>query len=227
MPIQLHSPPNIGAKNYKIPRFKAIFKHPLKGILVHPKDAVGIVLFVHGSGSSRLSPRNQMVAGELSQAGHATLLFDLLTEEEEEIDDQTREFRFDIELLTKRLIEVTQFIQKYEATRGMKIGYFGASTGAVAALKAAGALGQKVSAVVSRGGRPDLAGESLTRVIAPTLLIVGSKDTQVIAVNEQAFGELGCEKKLELIDGASHLFEENGTLVQVADFAQKWFLKCF
>jgi len=199
----------------------------LEGDLHVPKDAVGIVLFAHGSGSSRHSPRNKMVADELQKGGHATLLFDLLTKEEEEIDNQTRELRFDIDLLTSRLVEVTQLIQKNEQAKGLKTGYFGASTGAAAALKAAAELGQKVSAVVSRGGRPDLAGASLTKVVAPTLLIVGSLDTQVITLNEEAFAQLGCEKKLELIEGASHLFEEGGTLVQVAHLAEKWFSKYF
>lgn len=198
----------------------------LQGNLAIPKtEVVGIVVFVHGSGSSRHSPRNQMVASELNQAGQATLLFDLLTAEEEVVDNQTRELRFDIELLTKRLIEVIAFLKKDSRTKGLKIGLFGSSTGAAAALKAAGELKQQVSAVVSRGGRPDLAGASLPQVTAATLLIVGGNDTQVIELNDQAYRELGCEKKLEIIEGASHLFEEPGTLAQVSLLAQKWFRK--
>lgn len=204
-----------------------IGKITLQGNLEIPQEAVGIVIFVHGSGSSRHSPRNQMVAKELNQSGHATLLFDLLTEEEELVDNQTRELRFNIELLTDRLIQVTQFVKKEGKTKGLKIGYFGASTGAAAALKAAAHLKQSIAAVVSRGGRPDLAGGSLPQVTAPTLLIVGGNDPQVIELNQQAFEELGCEKKLEIIEGASHLFEESGTLVQVAHLAQKWFTKFF
>lgn len=199
----------------------------LEGTLFVPKDAVGIVLFVHGSGSSRHSPRNQMVASEINQGGEATLLFDLLTKKEEEIDDLTGELRFDIELLTKRLIEVTRFIEKHPLTQHLKIGYFGASTGAAAALKAAASLKKTVVAIVSRGGRPDLAGVSLLHVLAPTLLIVGSKDKEVISLNQEAFDQLSCAKKLEIVQGASHLFEEGGTLVEVAHLAQKWFSKYF
>ena len=195
----------------------------LEGDLKIPKDAVGIVIFAHGSGSSRLSPRNKMVADELNLAGHATLLFDLLTVEEDEI----RESRFDIELLSDRLVEVANFIHEQPETKTLKLGFFGASTGAAAALKAAALLKQKASAVVSRGGRPDLAGGSLPNVLAPTLLIVGGDDTVVIELNEAAFAELGCEKKLEIIEGASHLFEEPGTLAQVANLATKWFTKFF
>ena len=195
----------------------------LEGDLKVPKDAVGIVIFAHGSGSSRHSPRNKMVAEELNKAGHATLLFDLLTPEE----DQVRESRFDIELLSDRLVEVAHFIHAQPETKSLKLGFFGASTGAAAALKAAAELKQKASAVVSRGGRPDLAGGSLPEVIAPTLLIVGGDDTVVIELNEAAFAELGCEKKLEIVEGASHLFEEPGTLAQVAGLATKWFSKYF
>lgn len=191
----------------------------LEGDLVIPKNAVGLVIFAHGSGSSRQSPRNKMVADELNKAGHATLLFDLLTEEE----DRNPEARFDIILLTKRLVEVALFFQKEK----LKIGFFGASTGAAAALKAAAELGIKVSAVVSRGGRPDLAGSSLQRVTAPTLLIIGGADTVVIELNQLAYDELGCDKKLEIIEGATHLFEEPGTLAQVAHLAVKWFTKYF
>ena len=195
----------------------------LEGDLTIPKDAVGIVIFAHGSGSSRHSPRNKMVADELNKAGHATLLFDLLTPEEDEI----QESRFDIELLSERLVEVANFIHAQPKTKSLKLGFFGASTGAAAALKAAAQLKQKASAVVSRGGRPDLAGGSLPEVLAPTLLIVGGDDTVVIELNEEAFAELGCEKKLEIVEGASHLFEEPGTLAQVAGLATKWFTKFF
>jgi len=195
----------------------------LEGDLTAPKDAVGIVVFAHGSGSSRNSPRNKMVAEELAKAGLATLLFDLLTEEE----DADPEKRFDIPFLADRLVQVARFIEKHGETRGMKIGLFGASTGAAAALQAAGELKQSISAVVSRGGRPDLAGAALTQVLAPTLLIIGGNDTVVIELNEQAFRELGCEKKMEIIEGASHLFEEPGCLMQVAHLAEKWFTKNF
>lgn len=192
----------------------------LEGDIKIPEHAVGIVIFAHGSGSSRLSPRNKMVADELNQAGLATLLFDLLTQEEDE-DPQAR---FDIELLAQRLIEVAQFIKK---NHSLKIGFFGASTGAAAALKAAAHLKTQISAVVSRGGRPDLAGKAVPVVTAPTLLIVGGADTVVIELNNEAFAELNCEKKLEMIEGATHLFEEPGTLAQVAALATKWFTKHF
>lgn len=198
-------------------------KFPYDHDLCIPEAAVGVVIFVHGSGSSRHSPRNKMVAEELNNAGHATLLFDLLTEEE----DADPEARFDIELLTKRIIEVAELVRQNPETKGLKIGFFGASTGAAAALKAAAHLKQKVSAVVSRGGRPDLAGGSLPQVTAPTLLIIGGNDIACIPLNEQAYAELGCEKKLELIEGASHLFEEGGALAQVANLATKWFTKWF
>ncbi|MBS0629694.1 MAG: dienelactone hydrolase family protein [Verrucomicrobia bacterium] len=207
-------------KEYK----KKIMKIPLKNVtlegdLVIPKNAVGLVIFAHGSGSSRLSPRNRMVAEDLNKAGHATLLFDLLTEKE----DSDYEMRFNIDLLTERLVEVAKYFEKEK----LKLGFFGASTGAAAALKAAAELGIKVSAVVSRGGRPDLAGSSLQRVTAPTLLIVGGEDTVVIELNSQAYDELGGDKKLAIIEGASHLFEEPGTLAQVAHLAVKWFSKFF
>ncbi|MDN3505832.1 MAG: dienelactone hydrolase family protein [Simkaniaceae bacterium] len=195
----------------------------LEGDLTIPKDAVGIVIFAHGSGSSRHSPRNKMVADELSKAGLATLLFDLLTEEE----DADPEKRFDIPFLADRLTRVAHFIETHGETKGMKIGFFGASTGAAAALEAAAEMKQGISAVVSRGGRPDLAGGDLPRVIAPTLLFVGGNDTACIDLNEQAYQELGCEKKLEIIEGASHLFEEPGCLMQVAHLAEKWFAKYF
>jgi putative phosphoribosyl transferase len=193
----------------------------LEGDLVIPDEAVGLVVFAHGSGSSRLSPRNRLVAEELNKAGHATLLFDLLTEEE----DLDREARFKIDLLAQRVVEVVTYLQTLEETKKLKIGLFGASTGAAAALRAAAILQDQVAAVVSRGGRPDLAGNALLRVISPTLLLVGSKDSIVIELNKEAYAQLHCEKKLEIIEGASHLFEEPGTLMQVAHLADKWFRK--
>ena len=192
----------------------------LNGELIVPPDAAGIVLFAHGSGSSRFSPRNTYVANVLQQNGIATLLFDLLTRAE----DQDYDARFDIELLTERLLAATRWLQNNPATKSLKYGYFGASTGAAAALQAAAAMGDAIAAVVSRGGRPDLAGKSaLSQVIAPTLLIVGSEDYGVIELNEQAYALLKCEKKLALIAGATHLFEEPGTLEQAAKHAADWF----
>lgn len=190
-----------------------------EGDLFVPEHAVGLVVFAHGSGSSRKSPRNQMVAKTLNEAGHATLLFDLLTEEE----DQIRENRFDLPLLAQRLVDVIEFVQRAPETKGLKIGLFGSSTGAAAALMAASLLGRQVTAVVSRGGRVDLAGKSLPQVVAPTLLIVGGQDTVVIELNELAYRELNSEKRLEIIEGASHLFEETGALEQVASLSAKWF----
>lgn len=193
----------------------------LEGDLYVPKEALGLVIFAHGSGSSRLSPRNKMVAEELQKEGLATLLFDLLTEKE----DQDMQKRFEIPLLANRLMGVAHYMQKNEETKGLSLGFFGASTGAAAALEAASTMKQQIAAIVSRGGRPDMAGASLTKVTAPTLLIVGSNDPTVLALNEEAFREIGCEKKLEVIEGASHLFEEPGTLMQVAHLATKWFKK--
>jgi len=190
-----------------------------EGDLVVPEAAVGLVVFAHGSGSSRHSPRNKQVAATLNEAGHGTLLFDLLTPEEDTISEN----RFDIPLLAQRLCDVVHFVQKAPETKKMKIGLFGSSTGAAAALVAAAHLGSLVSAVVSRGGRPDLAGKSLPQVAAPTLLIVGGSDAVVLELNELAYRELGCEKKLEIIEGASHLFEETGALEQVASLSAKWF----
>lgn len=200
-------------------------KVKLKGNLEIPKDATHIVIFVHGSGSSRFSPRNNAVANTLNEAGLATLLFDLLNSEEEKIDEITREFRFDIERLTDRLIEVTRFLQKFSQTRGMKMSYFGASTGAAAAIKAAVALKNQVTSVVSRGGRPDLAGGDLAKLNCPILLIVGGDDLPVIELNEKALVQIPCEKQLEIIEAATHLFSEPGALEQVAHLAQRWFLR--
>lgn len=192
--------------------------------LTIPDETTALILFVHGSGSSRHSPRNQFVARTLNDAGLATLLFDLLTPEEEAIDMQTREHRFNIGLLAQRLVHATRWAKQQDETRDLQIGYFGSSTGGGAALVAAAELLQDVAAVVSRGGRPDLAGEALPKVRAPTLLIVGGNDDIVIELNEQARDRMRCEAKLEIVPGATHLFEEPGTLEQVAKLASNWFL---
>ncbi|HEY7752845.1 MAG TPA: dienelactone hydrolase family protein [Steroidobacteraceae bacterium] len=194
----------------------------LKGLLRLPPGATGIVLFAHGSGSGRLSPRNNYVAEQLGAAGLATLLVDLLTGQEEEIDAVTAELRFDIPLLTGRLAGVTAWALEQPELGKLAIGYFGASTGAAAALAAAARV-PAVAAVVSRGGRPDLAGDALPRVRAATLLIVGGDDEQVLELNRQALARLRCEAKLEIVPGATHLFEEPGTLEQVAALAADWF----
>jgi putative phosphoribosyl transferase len=198
----------------------------LNGNLDIPKGARGIVVFVHGSGSSRFSPRNQYVAQELQKEGLGTLLFDLLTAEEERVDMITAHLRFDIEMLADRLIEVTKWLSNNPDTKTLNIGYFGASTGAAAALIAAKELSDVVKAVVSRGGRPDLAEKALPDVKAPTLLIVGGEDFQVISMNQWAFDKLTVkEKKLKIIPGATHLFEERGALGEVARLAGDWFRK--
>jgi putative phosphoribosyl transferase len=194
----------------------------LDGTLAVPDAARGVVLFAHGSGSSRLSPRNRAVARTLNTAGLATVLVDLLTREEERIDALTAHLRFDIEMLARRLGAATDWLRREERTSRLPIGYFGASTGAAAALIAAAERPQEVSAVVSRGGRPDLAGESLPRVQAPTLLIVGGADVPVIELNRQALRRLR-EARLEIIPDATHLFEEPGALAQVARLAADWF----
>ena len=194
----------------------------LNGELVLPADTKSVVLFAHGSGSSRLSPRNVFVAQVLQQQGIGTLLFDLLTTSEE----RDYAVRFDIDLLTQRLLAATAWLRENPETKTLRIGYFGASTGAAAALRAAAEIGITIAAVVSRGGRPDLAGETaLVQVASPTLLIVGSEDYTVIELNEQAFAWMKCEKKLVLVPGATHLFEEQGTLEQAAEYAGDWFLK--
>jgi dienelactone hydrolase len=195
----------------------------LSGTLHLPKTTAALVLFAHGSGSSRHSPRNQFVARTLNDAGLATLLFDLLTQVEEAIDMQTRELRFNIHLLAERLVHATKWAKQQPQTRDLRIGYFGSSTGGAAALVAAVDLPQDVSAVVSRGGRPDLAGEALPKVQAPTLLIVGGNDDIVIELNEQARDRMHCEVKLEIVPGATHLFEELGALEKVAKLASDWF----
>jgi putative phosphoribosyl transferase len=197
----------------------------LKGTAVLPAGAEGMVVFAHGSGSSRLSPRNLLVAQVLQRVGLGTLLFDLLTEREDSVDCYTREFRFDIELLSNRLTEVTRWATAQPQFRGLRIGYFGASTGSAAALIAAATLGEAISAVVSRGGRPDLAGDALPEVVAPTLLIVGQYDIDVIELNRQAHARMKCEKQLHIVRGASHLFEETGTLEKAAAAASEWFTR--
>ena len=195
----------------------------LAGDLSIPEDLRGVVLFAHGSGSSRHSPRNQYVAGVLQNIGIATLLLDLLTDDEESLDRQTAELRFDIGLLAKRLLDATAWLQQQPRIEEMKLGYFGASTGAAAALVAASDAVEDVGAIVSRGGRPDLAGPALVRVEAPTLLIVGANDPTVLELNRQVLSSLSCEKRLETVPGATHLFEEPGTLEEVARLARQWF----
>jgi putative phosphoribosyl transferase len=198
----------------------------LEGTLTTPADAAGVVLFAHGSGSSRHSPRNRFVAAELQQASLATLLTDLLSAEEEAVDAETAELRFDIALLAGRVMAATDWLAEHKATRGLAIGSFGASTGAAAALVAAAERPDLVGAIVSRGGRPDLAGEALRRVRAPTLLIVGGEDTDVIPLNRDALARLQVEEKaLEVVPGATNLFEEPGTLEQVAARARDWFVR--
>lgn len=199
----------------------------LKGFLNIPEGAKGLVVFAHGSGSSRHSPRNQFVARMLNEGGLATLLMDLLTPEEEMVDLQTRELRFDINLLAKRVADATDWLKVNKTTKNLAIGYFGSSTGAAAALVAAAEKGEAVDAVVSRGGRPDLAGPALPNVKAPTLLIVGGNDFGVIELNEEALALLTCEKKMQLVPGATHLFEEPGTLEEVARLARDWFVAHF
>ena len=193
----------------------------LEGILGLPRPVRGIVLFAHGSGSGRFSPRNNFVAAALRSASLATLLFDLLTEEEA----ADRRNVFDIELLAERLALATAWVGQQKDTKSLPIGYFGASTGAAAALVAAAQLQEDIGAVVSRGGRPDMAGAVLGQVRAPTLLIVGGQDVGVLELNEQAFAQLQCEKSLEIVPGATHLFEEPGALDQVIDLARQWFTR--
>ena len=196
----------------------------LPGDLTIPENAAGLVLFAHGSGSSRHSPRNQFVARTLNDAGLATLLFDLLTPEEEAVDLRTREHRFNIGLLAERLVHATKWAKRQEQTRDLQVAYFGSSTGGGAALVAAAEIPDDVGAVVSRGGRPDLAGDALPKVQAPTLLIVGGNDDIVIELNEMARDQMRCEVNLEIIPGATHLFEEPGTLEKVAKLASDWFV---
>ena len=195
----------------------------LDGNLLVPSGASGIVLFAHGSGSSRFSSRNRYVASTLREGNLGTLLIDLLTPQEETRDNVTGELRFDIGMLADRLIGTVEWLRALPELRGKKIGLFGASTGGGAALVAAAAKPKLIQAVVSRGGRPDLAGAALPRVEAPTLLIVGGNDVPVIAMNRQAYDQMRCERRLEIVPGATHLFEEPGTLEKVADLARGWF----
>ncbi|HEY4627855.1 MAG TPA: dienelactone hydrolase family protein [Flavobacterium sp.] len=193
----------------------------LKGDLVIPEKPIGIVIFSHGSGSSRFSSRNRMVAELIQKHNIATFLFDLLTEKE----DQIYENRFNIDLLTSRLIETTEWLMEDKNAKGLPIGYFGASTGAASALRAAAYFGESIKAVVSRGGRPDMAITELPMVSAPTLLIVGGLDVPVISMNKMAFDELKSVKEMKIIPGATHLFEEPGKLLEVADLAIAWYKK--
>ena len=197
----------------------------LEGTLTVPQHATGVVVFAHGSGSSRFSPRNRAVAATLNDAGLTTLLLDLLTEEENEIDAVTRGLRFNIDLLSKRLIGTVDWLGVRREAATLPIGLFGASTGAAAALRAAAARPKCVAAVVSRGGRPDLAGVALPQVEAPTLLIVGGNDQPVIEMNQEAARLMHCVHRLHIIPGATHLFEEPGKLERVAQLASEWFVK--
>jgi putative phosphoribosyl transferase len=197
----------------------------LDGDLTVPDGSRGLVVFAHGSGSSLFSPRNRFVASALNSALLGTFLFDLLTKQEEAADEVTGELRFNIDFLTRRLIAATDWIQAQPDTKKMALGYFGASTGAAAALVAAAARPEAIKAVVSRGGRPDMAATSLPGVRAPTLLIVGGRDTTVIALNEEALARINAVKKLVIIPGATHLFEEPGALPEVARLAAGWFVQ--
>jgi len=204
--------------------FKKSLSIPVRGGALHgdlalPRAATGLVIFAHGSGSSRLSPRNRRVAAHLNSSGFATLLFDLLTETE----DRVYANRFDIDLLTDRLVEVTRQVHELQRLRALPLGYFGASTGAAAALGAAAELGEDIRSVVSRGGRPDLAMDWLADIDSPVLLIVGGLDSEVLALNRQALAALHCRKALKVVDGATHLFEEPGTLEAVSELAAEWF----
>ena len=193
----------------------------LKGDLVIPEKATGIVVFSHGSGSSRFSPRNRMVAELIQKQNIATFMFDLLTEEEDHINEN----RFNIDLLANRLIETTQWLMEHEDTKSLLVGYFGASTGAASALRAAAHFREAIKAVVSRGGRPDLTLTELQLVTAPTLLIVGGLDTPVIPMNKMAYDKLESVKDMKIVEGATHLFEEPGKLLEVADLAIDWYKK--
>lgn len=196
----------------------------LEGDLQVPDHAMGVVLFAHGSGSSRHSTRNRLVAAELQAAGLGTLLMDLLTPTEEAVDRHTGHLRFDIPLLAERLVAATHWLGDEPSTRSLPVGGFGASTGGGAALVAAAALPNRIAAVVSRGGRPDLAGDALPRVRAPTLLIVGGRDLTVLELNRAAMARMRAEVRLEIVPGATHLFEEPGALETVAHLARDWFL---
>lgn len=219
----MSSPSPHAAREVRIPTGSSV----LDGTLTIPRRAVGIVLFAHGSGSSRFSPRNQAVAQTLNKEGIATLLFDLLTVEEEAADEDRRALRFDVGLLAQRLEDATYWLESVPDARRLSVGYFGASTGAAAAIVAAARVRTQVSAVVSRGGRPDLAGDALDSLRAPILLLVGSKDTDVLVFNEQALQRLDGAKELKIIPEASHLFEEPGTMEEVAHLAVQWFKRYF
>jgi putative phosphoribosyl transferase len=208
-----------------VPVTVAVNSIRLEGDWSVPTAAKGAVLFAHGSGSSRHSPRNRYVADVLNEGGLATLLIDLLTADEQEVDLQTAQLRFDIPFLARRLETITKWLARISEMRDLKLGHFGASTGAAAALSAAAELPRLVSAVVSRGGRPDLAGAALARVEAPTLLIVGGADPVVLDLNRKALALLHCEKQLQVIPGAGHLFEEPGALKKVSAMARDWFLE--
>lgn len=210
---------NVAKLNVSIP----IGDSCIQGDLNHVENSKSIIIFAHGSGSSRLSSRNQFVAKMLNQENFSTFLFDLLTQEEERIDEYTREFRFDLELLSERLNLVTQWVNSNKTISDLKIGYFGASTGAAAALIAAAKSIIPIFAIVSRGGRPDLANDYLKFVKAPTLLVVGQLDYEVIELNKFAYENLNCEKKMSIIPNASHLFEEGNTLEQAAKVSIEWF----
>jgi pimeloyl-ACP methyl ester carboxylesterase len=213
--------PDTLVSQVRIPSRQAL----LEGEARVPAGARGLVVFAHGSGSSRHSPRNALVARTLEAAGLGTLLFDLLTAAEEEVDDRTRHLRFDIDFLANRLSDALLWAERAPDLRGLALGVFGASTGAAAALVAAASLGDRVRAVVSRGGRPDLAGDALSRVRAPTLLIVGALDVYVLELNRAALEQVRGERRLEVVPGAGHLFEEAGTLSRVADLAAAWFVR--
>ncbi|HEY9777822.1 MAG TPA: alpha/beta family hydrolase [Planktothrix sp.] len=197
----------------------------LRGDLAVPDKATGLVVFAHGSGSSRLSPRNRAVARSLNESGLATLLIDLLDTQEEEMDHPTRRLRLDVQLLAERMVQIIDWLVLNEETKGMKIGLFGASTGAAAAIVAAGRRDKFVSAVVSRGGRPDLAADSLKELQAPTLLIVGGADVDVLELNTKAQAQIQCANKLAVVAGATHLFPEKEALEEVTTLARDWFAK--
>jgi len=197
----------------------------LEGNLLIPDGAVGLVMFAHGSGSSRFSSRNRAVADALRQSGVGTLLIDLLTREEEAVDMRTAHLRFDIAMLADRLVGANEWLAKQSETSRLKLGLFGASTGGGAALVAAARVPQRIAAVVSRGGRPDLAGPALPAVQAPTLLLVGGDDGPVIEMNREAYDQMVCERRMVIVPGASHLFEEPGTLEEVARLAAEWFTR--
>ena len=212
---------NVTSRSVEIPAAGVV----LEGDIAVPEAARGVVIFVHGSGSSRHSPRNRYVAGELEKAGLATVLTDLLTPSEERIDARTAQYRFDIGLLAARVIALTDWVAEHEPTANLGVGLFGASTGAAAALIGAAARPERVEAVVSRGGRPDLAGHFLALVRQPTLLIVGARDDVVIELNRRAMESLAGEVRLEIVPGATHLFEEPGALEQVARLTRDWFVQ--